>query len=170
MDAFPAVEDAAPRVFRIHRDVRFSKDKSPYKDHVGGTLAIGQSLVYVHVDGGDVWAAVGVYDPTPAQLTAFRAAVGSTDLGPTLLAESERLEKRGYEVMSIDSLARAPAGWSPTHPCIRLLRMKGYALKLPTLTKASRADGSLGAAIAGHVVAAQNALALAEQAFAHRPG
>jgi len=170
MDAFPAVEDATPRVFRIHRDVRFSKDKSPYKDHVGGTLAIGQGLLYVHIDGDDLWAAVGVYDPTPAQLLAFRTAVGSTDLGAALLGESERLEGRGYELMSIDSLARAPAGWSPTHPCIRLLRMKGWALKLPALPKKARTDGSLGAVIAGHVVAAKKAIALAEQAFAHRPG
>ena len=170
MDAFPAVEDATPRVFRIHRDVRFSKDKSPYKDHVGGTLALGQGLLYVHIDGDDVWAAVGVYDPTPAQLLAFRAAVGSTDLGPALLQESERLEARGYALMSIDSLARAPAGWSPAHPCIRLLRMKGWALKLPALPKKARSDGNLGVVVAGHVVAAKRAIALAEQAFSHRPG
>lgn len=170
MDAFPAVEDAAPRVFRIHRDMRFSKDKSPYKDHVGGTLAIGQGLLYIHIDGDDVWAAVGVYDPTAAQLLAFRTAVGSTDLGPALLQESERLEASGYELMSIDSLARAPAGWSPTHPCIRLLRMKGWALKLPTLPKKARADGSIGAVVAGHVVSAKQAIVLAERAFSHRPG
>jgi hypothetical protein len=44
--------------------------------------------------------------------------------------------------MSIDSLARAPAGWSPTHPGIRLLRMKGWALKLPKLPAKVRADGT----------------------------
>ena len=170
LDAFPAVEDAAPRVFRIHRDVRFSKDKSPYKDHVGGTLAVGQGLLYVHIGGDELWAAIGVYDPTPAQLLAFRTAVGSTDLGPALLHEGERLEARGYELMSIDALARAPAGWSPTHPCIRLLRMKGWALKLPSLPKKVRADGTLGAVIARHVVEARKAVVLAERAFSHRPG
>jgi uncharacterized protein (TIGR02453 family) len=170
METFPAVEDAAPRVFRIHRDVRFSKDKSPYKDHAGGTLAIGQAQIYVHVDGDDVWAAVGVYDPTPGQLVAFRAAVGSTAMGPALLAESERLEARGYTLMSIDSLARAPAGWSPTHPCIRLLRMKGWALKLPAIPRRARDDGTLGAVIAGHVKAAKAGIAVCEQAFAHRTG
>jgi uncharacterized protein (TIGR02453 family) len=170
MEAFPAVEDATPRVFRIHRDVRFSKDKSPYKDHVGGTLAIGHGLLYIHIDSDDVWAAVGVYDPTPAQLQAFRAAVGSTNLGPALLQESERLEASGYELMSVDSLVRAPAGWSPTHPCIRLLRMKGWALKLPKLQKKARIDGSLGAVVARHVLSAKRAIVLAEQAFAHRQG
>lgn len=104
------------------------------------------------------------------QLLAFRGAVGSTDLGPALLRESERLEKRGYEVMSIDALARAPAGWSPTHPCIRLLRLKGWALKLPKLPKKTRADGSLGVVVAAHVVAARTAIGLAERAFAHRLG
>jgi uncharacterized protein (TIGR02453 family) len=169
IDAFPAVEDNGPKVFRIYRDVRFSKDKSPYKDHVGGTLAIGRALLYIHVDGDDVWAGVGVYDPLPEQLAGYRAAVGDTDLGPRLLAACEALEKKGHRVMAIDELARAPAGYSPTHPCIRLLRLKGWALRLPDLPVASRTDGSLGATIAAHVVAARDAIRLAELAFSHRP-
>jgi uncharacterized protein (TIGR02453 family) len=170
LDHFPAVEDATPRVFRIHRDVRFAKDKSPYKDHVGGTLELGGAVAYLHVDGNDVWAAVGVYEPSPAQLQAFRAAVGDTPTGPKLLQATVALEARGYEVLSYDALSRAPAGWSPTHPCIRLLRLKGWALKLPALSVEARSDGSLGFAIAAHIVAAKDAIVLADRAFSHRPG
>jgi uncharacterized protein (TIGR02453 family) len=170
LDHFPAVEDAVPRVFGIHRDVRFSKDKSPYKDHVGGTLEIGGATAYLHVDGNDVWAAVGVYEPSPAQLQAFRAAVGDTPTGPKLLRATEALEQRGYEVLSYDALTRAPAGWSPTHPCIRLLRLKGWALKVPALPVEARSDGSLGFAIAAHIVAAKDAIVLADRAFSQRPG
>ena len=113
-------------------------------------------------------ADLGVYDPTPQQLTAFRAAVDATDIGPHLLKETEALEKRGYELMSIDALTRAPAGFSPTHPQIRLLRLKGWALKLPPIAAAARADGSLGAVIASGVLTAKRAIALAETAFVHR--
>lgn len=163
---FPAVEDAAPRVFRIYRDVRFAKDKSPYKDHVGGTLKVGLGDVYLHVDGSGLFAAVGVYDPSPAQLAAFRQAVADTELGPALLATTAALERRGYTLMSIGALARAPAGYSPDHHCIRLLRLKGWALKLPPIPVRVRADGSLGAHIARGVAQAREAIALAERAFA----
>lgn len=168
MTRFPAVEDAAPRVFRIYRDVRFSKDKSPYKDHVGGTLKVGLGDLYLHVDGAGLFAAVGVYDPSPAQLVAFRQAVAHTELGPALLERTEALERRGYALMSIGALARAPAGFSPTHPCVRLLRLKGWALKLPPIPARVRANGSLGAHIAQGVAQAREAIVLAERAFAGR--
>ena len=169
LDVFAAVEDAKPKVFRIYRDVRFSKDKSPYKDHVGGTLAVGLSVVYLHVGGDDIFAAVGVYDPSAGQLQAFRAAVDATDIGPRLLKETEGLQQRGYELLSSDALVRAPAGFTPSHPCIRLLRLKGWALKLPPIPVAARANGSLGAVIARGVIDAERAIALAERAFSHRP-
>jgi hypothetical protein len=72
--------------------------------------------------------------------------------------------------MSIGALARAPAGISPQHPCIRLLRLKGWALKLPPLPAKARADGTLGAVIARGVVRAKKAIDLAERAFASHRG
>src|SRR5580765_3376103 len=62
-------EIAAPKVFRIHRDVRFSKDKAPYKTHIGGYLGIagsgagpsGAAALYVHVAPDELFVAAGQY-------------------------------------------------------------------------------------------------------------
>src|SRR5207249_1651959 len=80
---FPQHPLAPPKVFRIHRDVRFAKDKSPYKTHIGGFLAIegagnGPSVpapLYLHVSPTEVFAAAGHYVMDPGQLARFRAAV-----------------------------------------------------------------------------------------------
>lgn len=165
---FPGVEDAAPKVFRIYRDVRFSKDKSPFKDHVGGTLGTGAFGVYFHVEGKDVFGAVGAYDMDPAQLKRYRAAVAGTALGPSLLAETGKLLRQGFELMSIDTLARAPAGVDPAHPCIGLLRHKGYALVLPRPSNKALVDGTLPELLAAQLKKAKAALALVDRAMAAR--
>jgi uncharacterized protein (TIGR02453 family) len=169
MDVFPAVEDSAPKVFRIYRDVRFSKDKSPFKDHVGGQLSIGRFGIYFHVDGKDVFGAVGPWQMEPAELKAFRAAIVDTDVGPALLKETRKLVKAGFEHMSVGELARAPAGISPTHPCIELLRHKGYALMLPRPTSKMLLDGTLPAFLAKHLKTAKPALDLVAKAMSYRP-
>ncbi|MBI1948367.1 MAG: DUF2461 domain-containing protein [Deltaproteobacteria bacterium] len=166
--AFPGVEDAVPKVFRIYRDVRFSKDKSPFKDHVGGTLGTGAFGVYFHVEGKDVFGAVGAYDMDPAQLKRYRAAVASSSLGPSLLAETGKLLRQGFELMSIDTLARAPAGVDAAHPCIELLKHKGYALVLPRPSKKALVDGSLPDLLAAQLKKARPALTLVDRAMAAR--
>src|SRR4051794_23655592 len=62
-------EIAAPKIFRIHRDVRFSKDKSPYKTHIGGYLGVegsgagpsGAAALYVHIAPDELFVAAGQY-------------------------------------------------------------------------------------------------------------
>jgi uncharacterized protein (TIGR02453 family) len=52
----------APHVFRIYRDVRFSKDKTPYKTHVAAVLRTGNgSAMYFHVETGEEWVGAGTY-------------------------------------------------------------------------------------------------------------
>jgi uncharacterized protein (TIGR02453 family) len=169
LDAFPAVEDVAPRVFRIHRDVRFSKDKAPYKDHVGGTLQLEPNVtLYVHVDGDGVFAAVGAYQMEPATLQTFRRALADTPLGPKLLAATRVLTAQGFVHMSIEALTRAPAGLRPTHPVIELLRHKGYTLKLPPPPPATLRNGQLPGFVAAQVLTALPALRLLRASLAAR--
>ena len=76
----PLRGDPKRNVFRIHRDVRFSKDKAPYKTHIGATLtADGSKLsfgaLYIHIDPKGSFAACGFYRPEPADLDALRQAM-----------------------------------------------------------------------------------------------
>lgn len=67
-------------LFRIHRDVRFAKDKRPYKTHAGAVMTRSgakndQGLTYIHISPEGCFAAVGFYDLEPKQLAAFRQAI-----------------------------------------------------------------------------------------------
>jgi uncharacterized protein (TIGR02453 family) len=169
MKSFPDVENHEPKVYRIYRDVRFSKDKSPYKDHVAGELDLGPASVYFHVDSKDCFAAVGPWMMEPEQLKSFRAALAHTDLGPALAKETARLVKAGFEHTSIGQLSRAPAGIAPNHPCIELLRHKGWCVVLPKPALKNLVDGTLPAFLAKHLEKVKPALALVQKAMSFRP-
>jgi uncharacterized protein (TIGR02453 family) len=76
----PLMGDPAKSLFRIHRDVRFSKDKTPYKTHAGAILNRDGSksragLLYLHVDPAGSFMATGFYMPEPDQLAAIRTRI-----------------------------------------------------------------------------------------------
>jgi len=130
---------AAPRVFRIHRDVRFSKDKSPYKTHIGGYVAIdgaGQgpsapAALYVHVGAREVFVAAGQYMMDPEQLARFREAVVDERRGAALAALLRTLARAGFAVGSHDVLQRVPRGLAPDHPRADLLKRRGLIVTFP---------------------------------------
>lgn len=92
-------------MFRIHRDVRFSRDKAPYKTHIGGYLPIagrggrlpGPVALYLHL-GVDDYAGAGHWIMEPAQLVSFRAALLDPRRGGELTRLPARLEKGGFTV------------------------------------------------------------------------
>jgi uncharacterized protein (TIGR02453 family) len=76
----PLMGDRKTSLFRIYRDVRFSKDKSPYKTQVGAVLTRTgakneQGLLYVHLEPAGCFTACGFYDPQPETLARLRAAM-----------------------------------------------------------------------------------------------
>jgi uncharacterized protein (TIGR02453 family) len=164
MGAFPEVEDKEPKIFRIYRDIRFSKDKRPFKDHVGGELDLGPTSLYFHVGVDEVFAAVGPWMMEPDELKRYRAALADTPLGPALLRETQKLEKAGYELHSFDKLVKAPAGIAADHAVIELLRHKGYALVMPKPRAKALTDGTLPAFLAAAVIKAKPALDLVTKA------
>ena len=135
---------AAPKVFRIHRDVRFAKDKSPYKTHIGGYVAIagggqGPSVaapLYLHVGATECFAAAGHYMMDGPQLARFRAAVVDERRGAELAATLRKLGRAGFTVESHDVLQRVPRGFDPEHPRVELLRRKGLIVAFPDLPRA----------------------------------
>lgn len=113
-------------VFRPYKDVRFSKDKIPYKDHQG---AYGESQggagFYVQLSAGGLMAATGYYAMATDQLARFRGAVDADALGAQIASITAGLVRKGYSVGAIGALKTAPRGYPKDHPRIELLRRKG---------------------------------------------
>ena len=113
-------------VFRPNRDIRFAKDKSPYKTAAAAvTESEGGAAYYVQISSEGLYVGSGYYHLAPDQLERYRAAVADSKSGPKLAAAVAGLRKNRYEVASRESLQRAPRGFAPDHPRVDLLRMKG---------------------------------------------
>ena len=133
----------APKLFRIFRDVRFAKDKSPYKTHVGGLIPITRRgkvtevpmALYVHVGEPNSFAAAGHYMMDPRSLERFRAAVADDKRGRELDKLLAVLTKKGFVVGSHDSYKRMPKGYDADHPRAEHLLRKGLTVRFPELPK-----------------------------------
>ena len=101
------------KVFRQHRDLRFSPDKRPYKERTYGTAG----RLYVELSARGLYAGTGMYQPSREQLSRFRDAVLEDDELERLLARA-RLDVDGAAVKT------APRGYPRDHPRIELLRRK----------------------------------------------
>ncbi len=151
--AYPHVDLGEPKVLRIYRDVRFSKDKTPYKTAVAGglPLAVGgggmmdaPSALYVHlgVDDGCV-AGAGSYHLDGPKLERFRRAVLDEERGEEIGALVHSLEKKGYRLAAAETLKKTPKGVAPDHPRAALLRMKGLVVMFPEMPRAKLASRTL---------------------------
>ena len=137
----PLLADPKRSLFRIYRDTRFSRDKAPYKRHLGasfpwveGTSADGRAHGnggYFNFGPGEMYVGGGMWMPEKPRLDAFRRAV---------VEQPERvraaLEDRGFvaafgSVTAHESLKRVPAGLPADHPMADLLRMKDVVFGRP---------------------------------------
>jgi uncharacterized protein (TIGR02453 family) len=117
-----APEFGEAKVFRPYRDVRFSKDKTPYKTHQGAFVPAGpRTGWYVEVSPRGVRTGGGFYDADPPMLTAFRDAVDDERAGEELAGIVAALEEQGFEIGG-DRLKTSPRGFPGDHPRIELLR------------------------------------------------
>jgi len=110
------------KIFRPYRDVRFSKDKSPYKTNIAATLSKGG---YISLSSEGLGAGSGYYGLMPDQLEKYRAAVADDRTGKTLVRMVDKATADGVEVSAHDVLKTAPKGYPKDHPRIELLRHKG---------------------------------------------
>jgi uncharacterized protein (TIGR02453 family) len=114
------------KVFRQHRDVRFSPDKSPYKTRTYGVVrdaAGGATGLYVQVDRSGLFAGTGYHMLDAGQLARFRDAVADDDAGPALEAAIATAHAGGVETFG-EALKTAPRGYPRDHPRVALLRHK----------------------------------------------
>ena len=116
-----AAEFGAPKFFRPYRDVRFSKDKTPYKTHQG--VWFGESSTYLHVSAAGLFVAAGYWDTSSPQVDRLRRAVADDVAGPALERAVAEVERKGFELGG-QTITRVPSGYDKDHPRAELLRYK----------------------------------------------
>jgi uncharacterized protein (TIGR02453 family) len=114
------------RVFRPNRNLRFSRDKSPYKTHQGVFVGVGpRTGWYAEVSADGFRLGGGAYHLDASALAAYRSAVDAPK-GAELAKITAALQASGWEI-SGDRLQTAPRGWSRDHPRIDLLRHRSLS-------------------------------------------
>lgn len=139
--------DAKKLPFRIYRDVRFSKDKRPYKIHMGAGFSPNGKLVqepgyYLHLQPGNKsFVAGGIYEPDAANLSKIRQEIdyNADGLKKILTARSFRKLFDGFD--DYDRLKTAPKGYPKDHPHIEWLKHKSFIVSV-ALTDKQVADRS----------------------------
>jgi uncharacterized protein (TIGR02453 family) len=115
-------------VFRPHRDIRFSRDKSPYKTYQGAFAALSPGTgYYVELSSAGLLAGGGFHAHTPAQVGRYREAVDDEDRGAALEAVVAGLADDGFEVGG-DRVATRPRGVPADHPRLELMRHKSLTV------------------------------------------
>jgi len=122
------IADPSPNggsLFRIYRDTRFAKDKSPYKTHAGlyfappgGRESPGAGF-YLHVEPGNVFMAGGIWHPDPDTLKRIRDAIAAKP-APWKKA------KKSVPLDDGEKLSRPPRGYDPEHPLVEDLKRKSF--------------------------------------------
>lgn len=142
--------------FRIYRDVRFSKDKSPYKTNMGAGFSPNGRLVqepgyYIHIEPGNrSFVAGGIYMPDPSNLAKIRQEI-DYNAGPLKKIMGGAKFRNVYDGFDdFDKLKTVPKGYAKDHPDIELLKHKSYIVSHP-YTDADLSDGKkFIRTVAGH--------------------
>ena len=123
-----APEFGDAKVFRPYRDVRFAKDKTPYKTHQGAFVPAGPATGwYVEVSARGVRTGAGFYEASSPRLAAIRTAIDDERRGQELERLLAELRADGWDVAG-ERLKTTPRGYSADHPRIELLRHKSMTV------------------------------------------
>lgn len=143
--------EAKDAMFRIFRDIRFSKDKTPYKTHFGAYMARGgrksrEAGYYLHVGNDEMFLAAGVHSPAKEDLHAIRQEIlYQPEAYKGIL--NDRLEK-GYTTYEQDKLVKGPVGFPKDSPHIEYLKYKHFLLSCP-LSEQELTSGDAVSLVAG---------------------
>ena len=152
------VGDPRRSLFRIHRDVRFSADKSPYKTHTAcwffhhhagrgvGSEAHGGAGLYVHLEPGQCLVGGGIWMPPKPALDLIREAIADHPEVLESLVRAPTFRRRFGSLSDEAKLSRVPRGFAPDHPAAEWLRLKSFTAGRD-LTRAEALDPKLPARI-----------------------
>jgi len=131
-DSSVDVNAAKDCTFRIYKDVRFSKDKAPYKTNMGAYIAKGGKKspfagYYIHIDSDTSFAGGGIYCPQPAVLKAVRTEISEDATALNKILKNKSFHSVFPELYG-DKVKTAPRGFDKNHPNIELLRFKSYTV------------------------------------------
>jgi uncharacterized protein (TIGR02453 family) len=117
-------------IFRINRDIRFSKDKSPYKDNFGASMNPGgknsfNAGYYMHIQPGECFIAGGMYQPEPEKLNAVRQEIDyNLEAFKKIVGHKEF--KKHFGALSGEKLSRPPKGYEADNPAIEFIKHKHF--------------------------------------------
>lgn len=131
-DAEVAGLDPKSCVFRIYRDVRFSKDKSPYKTNLGAFIAPGGKKglapgYYFHIQPAMFFSAAGKHMPDASETLKIRKAIVANTKEFLKIIENKNFRKR-FGDLDGDRLSRPPKGFDADHPAIEYLKLKSFTV------------------------------------------
>jgi uncharacterized protein (TIGR02453 family) len=128
--------------YRINRDIRFTKDKTPYKNHLGIWICEGKKKTnlagyYIHVEKGASFAAGGLYFPDAADLKKVRREIdGFYEELETIVAEDSFKKIFGkLESTEENTLKTSPKDFDKNHPAIEFLKFKSFMASFPISDK-----------------------------------
>ena len=123
--------------FRINRDVRFSKNKSPYKNNMAAYFSRGGKKAsvpgyYFHCEPGKSYAAGGFYSPMPAELAKVRQEIDyNFEEWKNIITHKTFKKYFSQGIEGIESLVRPPKGYDENNPAIHYLKMKHFIVSKP---------------------------------------
>jgi uncharacterized protein (TIGR02453 family) len=139
-DVYPQILSVEPHIFRIQRDTRFSKDKSPYKTNLAANLAIrppseGEDQhttpgLYMSFGLDGEYVAIGAWHMEPPLLQRYRAQVDDAKAGTELQKIVTKMQRDGWSLGSMEELKRVPPPYPQDHPRAELLKRKGLAASI----------------------------------------
>ncbi|MFT3682691.1 MAG: DUF2461 domain-containing protein [Ferruginibacter sp.] len=123
-------------IFRINRDIRFSKDKSPYKSNMGAYINPGGKKIntpgyYFHCEPGQCFIAGGLYVPAPDMLAKVRQEIDYNFDEWKKIVNDKAFKKYFTKVDGIEVLSRPPKGYEESNPAIEYLKMKSFIASRP---------------------------------------
>jgi len=117
------------KLYRIYRDVRFSKDKTPYKSSWSGSLSRATKQLrggyFFSIAPGDTMIGGGFYKPSPADLKLIRNKIAADDKPFGKVLNAKKFKDTFGELMG-DQVKTSPKGFDKEHPAIDLLRYKSF--------------------------------------------
>ena len=124
--------DAKRCVFRIYRDTRFSKNKTPYKTNFGARILYGGSRnlhlragYFMNIEPGNCFLGGGAFRPSGEWINAIRRRI-EDDAGPLKNILKRKVFRNYFDGIEGESVKTAPRGYAKDHPEIRLLRQKSF--------------------------------------------